>query len=355
MPIYTRAHGQEQPYWPLGPFKIRLPLVHYRLELPEFIQGMVMFVVGLGLIPLLQQTMGMSFEVALAFVITFKVFMLAGIALGVPMFPGFITAGIPIVLIYLSDCEPGPEAVQAVFALQLLVFALMTVLGVTRLGGKLVTNLPKFIKAGILIGAGIAALLGEISEGESVVETPVSIVVGALLSFIFLFSLSFRRLAEKNKLARLISSYGRIPPMLIAIAIGWAVAEYPRPDVECCIAKPDFVGMFSYTPFAVGLLPAEVFLLAIPTAIIAYVIAFGNMVVGNELTTNADKVRQDEKIDTSITRLHLVTGVRNLAVALLAPPRRWPDRSGPPDTPPCWNAISRAAKPWTPSMAASAP
>lgn len=319
MPIYTRTEGEEQPYWPLGPFKIRLPFVHFRLELPEFIQGMVMFVVGLGLIPLLQQTLGLTFEVALAFAVIFQVFMLVSILVGVPLFPGFITAGIPIVSIFLSDYEPGPEAIQALVALQILVFLLMTVLGVTGLGGKLVGALPRSIKAGILIGAGIAAILGEVSEGGSALETPASIIVGSLLSFIFLFSLSFRKLAEKNALARFISSYGLIPPMLIAIAVGWAVAEYPTPDVECCIAKPDFLGMWNSTPFVVGLPPVEVFLLAVPTAVIAYIIAFGDMVVGNELTKTADQARQDEKIDISINRLHLVTGLRNLVLAFIAP------------------------------------
>lgn len=319
MPLYNRIEGEEQPYWPLGPFKVRLPLVHYRLELPEFIQGLVMFVVGLGLIPLLQMTLGLSFDVALAYAVLFQVFMLFSIFMGVPLFPGFITAGVPIVVIFLGNFEPGPEAIQAMFALQILVFLFMAILGATGLGGKLVGNLPRSIKAGILIGAGIAAILGQITDGGAALETPVSVLAGALLSFVFLFSLSFRKLAEKNRWARLISSYGLIPPMLIAIGIGWVASEYPLPDVDCCIARPDFIGMWNSTPFMVGFPSLEIFLLAIPTAIIAYVIAFGDMVVGNELTKNADKVRQDEKIDFNMNRVHLVTGLRNLFLAFLAP------------------------------------
>lgn len=30
MQLIKREHGKEQPYWPLGPFKIRLPFIHYR-------------------------------------------------------------------------------------------------------------------------------------------------------------------------------------------------------------------------------------------------------------------------------------------------------------------------------------
>ena len=54
-----REHGGEQPYWPAGPFKIRLPFIHYRWEYPEMIQGLIMFVVGLAMIPLLQKYLGM--------------------------------------------------------------------------------------------------------------------------------------------------------------------------------------------------------------------------------------------------------------------------------------------------------
>lgn len=319
MSLYKRADGEEQPSWPLGPFRIRLPLIHYRLEIPEIIQGFIMFIVGLGLIPLLQEYMGLPFDIALAYAVMFQVFMLVALILGVPMFPGFITPGVPIVVIFLTDFEPGPEAIQAMFALQIMVFIIMAVLGVSGLGSKLAKKLPRSITAGILIGAGIAAILGEISEGGTAIETPVSVITGALLSFIFLFSLSFRKLAKRNKLARLISSYGLIPPMLIAIGVGWAVREYEFPAVECCIAAPDFVGMWNNTPFVLGVPSLDVFILAIPTAVITYIIAFGDMVVGTELNKTASEVRPDEKIDSSLSRVHLVTGLRNLFLAFLAP------------------------------------
>ena len=319
MSLYKRTHGEEQPYWPLGPFKIRIPLVHYRLEIPEIIQGFVMFVVGLGLIPLIEVHLGLPFEIALAYAVMFQVVMLMALFLGVPMFPGFITAGVPIVVIFLGNYEPGPEAIQAMFALQIVVFLIMAILGVTGWGSKLVSSLPRSITAGVLLGAGIAAILGEVTEGGAALETPISVIAGAFLSFIFLFSLSFRRLAQKNKFARLISSYGLIPPMLIAIGVGWATREYALPNVECCIAKPDFVGMWNHTPFVLGVPSLEVFLLAIPTAVITYIIAFGDMVVGTELNKTANEVRTDEKIDTSLSRLHLVTGLRNLVLAFFSP------------------------------------
>ena len=40
MSIFKRADGAEQPFWPCGPFKIRLPFVHYRWETAEMLQAL---------------------------------------------------------------------------------------------------------------------------------------------------------------------------------------------------------------------------------------------------------------------------------------------------------------------------
>lgn len=69
MQLKQREHGEEQPYWPAGPFKIRLPFIHYRWEMAEMIQGLIMFVVSLAMIPLLEQYLGLPYDVALAFVV----------------------------------------------------------------------------------------------------------------------------------------------------------------------------------------------------------------------------------------------------------------------------------------------
>lgn len=64
MQIFKRQDGEEQPNWPIGPFKIRLPLVHYRWESVEFIQALILFVVTLAMIPLLQKYLGLPYEEA---------------------------------------------------------------------------------------------------------------------------------------------------------------------------------------------------------------------------------------------------------------------------------------------------
>ena len=323
-----RAYGAEHPYWKAGPFKIRLPFIHYRWEFPEMVQGLFMFVVSLGMIPLLMKYLGMPYEAALAGCVIAGIGYLLPALLGVPLVPGWITPAIPVVLLYLQNFEPGPEAVRAMFALQLEVFVIFLFLGLTGLGDRLVKLIPNSPKAGLIIGAGIAAMMGELKVGGRIDATPISLLIGCLVSAYILFSLSFKHIVETNRFAKMISNFGMIPGMFIAMIIGWAVSEYPLPEIEWGITQPDFVLLMDFLVFnsEIGMPSADMFLLAIPTAIIAYVIAFGDILVGFALCKRADHLRPDEVIELNVTRVHLVTALRNGLHALLAP---WPGLAGP--------------------------
>lgn len=321
-----RTHGHEQPHWPAGPFKIRLPFVHYRWEMPEMIQGFFMFVVGLAMIPLLENYLGMPYEAALAFTFIAGICYILPAMLGVPLVPGWITPAIPVVLLYLKGFEPGPEAIQALFALQIEVAIIFFILGVTRWGSKLVDVIPNSLKSGVIIGAGMAALMGELKLGGRIDATPISLIVGAVISAYVLFSLSFKNVIDGNVFAKKIANFGMVPGMIIAMLVGWAVGEYPLPDIQWGITQPDFALMTQYLPFSVGFPHWDVLLLAIPTALIAYVIAFGDIIVGFSLVKRVDHIRVDEKIEESVDRVHLVTGLRNLIHAFFAP---WPGLAGP--------------------------
>ena len=96
MQLYQRKDGEEQPYWPAGPFKIRLPFVHYRWETAEMFQALIMFVVSLGMIPLLEKYLGLPYDVALAYVTVCGIGFMLPALLGVPYVPGWITPGIPV-------------------------------------------------------------------------------------------------------------------------------------------------------------------------------------------------------------------------------------------------------------------
>jgi len=326
MPLIQRPYGEEQPYWPLGPFKIRLPFVHYKWETPEMIQGLIMFVVGLAMIPLLQKYLGMPYEAALAFTFVAGLCYCLPALMGVPLVPGWITPAIPVVLLYLKGFEPGPEAIKALFALQLEVSIIFLILGVTRLGSKLVDVIPNSLKAGIIIGAGIAAMMGELKVGGRVDATPISLILGSIISAYILFSLSFKNIVNESSLAKRIANFGMVPGMIIAMVIGWSTGEYAVPEIEWGITQPDFALMFQYLTFTVGFPGWDVFLLAIPTAIIAYVIAFGDIIVGFTLVKRVHHTRPDESIEENVDRVHIVTALRNAIHAFLAP---WPGLAGP--------------------------
>lgn len=324
--LLKRKYGEEHPYWPAGPFKIRLPFIHYRWELAETIQALVMFVIAMGMIPLLERYLGLPYDVALAYVVVGGIGFMLPTLLGVPFVPGWITPAIPVVLLFIGDFEPGPDAIKALVALQLMVAFIFFFLAVTRLGSKLVENIPQSLQAGILLGAGIAAITGEIAEGGRLYATPISLGIGGLITIYVLFSLSFRDWTEKYSWAKFIASYGMVPGMLLTMAIGWAVKEYPLPQVEWGINTPAFDKIWAYLPFSIGFPEFKLFLAAIPTAVIAYIIAFGDIIVGQSLVKRVDHLRPDEKIEVNIDRIHLVTGIRNLIHSLFAP---YPGLAGP--------------------------
>ena len=332
MAIYEREHGGEQPYWPLGPFQVRLPLVHYRLEPAEIVQGIIMVVVALAIIPHLEEHAGVPYEIALAICVVAHGFgNLLPALLGAPYIAGWITPALPLVATYLGDFEPGQESIQALIALNIIVFGIFFILGITKTGSKILRFVPNSMQAGIILGAGIAALMGEIGEGGTVLEAPIAMIVAALLTVYFMFSESFEQLTKHFKFAKITSNYGIVPALTAAIAVAFVTNEFPRPNVEWGVTVPDFAGLWQYSPFVAGFPAMEVFIAAVPTAIISYIIAYGDIIVGKTLNARADAVRQDEKIDYNIDRLHLVSAIRNLIMGLFAPS---PGQGGP-----IWTAI----------------
>mgnify|MGYP000574533840 CR=1 FL=1 len=48
-PVIKREYGKKQPFIPFGPFEIRLPFIHYRFEVADYTQGLIMCAVCLGI------------------------------------------------------------------------------------------------------------------------------------------------------------------------------------------------------------------------------------------------------------------------------------------------------------------
>ena len=65
----TQRRENELPYIPFGPFQIRLPFIHYKIESVEFIQGLILGVTALAAVPYLEQYLGLPYELAWSCVI----------------------------------------------------------------------------------------------------------------------------------------------------------------------------------------------------------------------------------------------------------------------------------------------
>ena len=260
----------------------------------EFTQALILFVVSLAMIPLLEKYLGLPYNIALAYVFVCGIgFMLPAFLGTPPMVPGWITPAIPVVLLYLGQFTPGPEAIQALVALQLMVAAIFLFLGFTKLSSKVVAKVPDSIKAGILLGAGVAAYMGELKMGGRIPKPPIAIGLGSLVCFYMLFSISFARMKTSNPIARLMGKYGMVPAMVVAIFICMLVKEYLIPDIQWGITVPAFAQMWEYLPFSVGFPSVDVFLKAIPTAIIAY----GDVIVGTVLVASACKESRPDRLN----------------------------------------------------------
>ena len=97
-----REYGGEQAYIPAGPFKIRLPFIHYAWSIPEMCQAVFMCATCLGAIPVLTEVLGVSYDVALSMVIINGFGYCLHVLVGDPVVPGLVTPAIPLVTAYLT-------------------------------------------------------------------------------------------------------------------------------------------------------------------------------------------------------------------------------------------------------------
>lgn len=323
MQILKRELGSEQPSWKLGVFRVRLPFVHYRFESSEALQAILMCATCLGAIPILTSVLGIPFELAWSMVIINGLLYNTHALLGDPVVPGWITPSIPLTIAYLTQFEMGPVRIQALIALQLLVAFTFLFMGITGLAGKLMRIVPDSIKSGILLGAGFAAIIGEFAVEKGRFNLyPFSIAIGTLLSYFLLFSERFKEMRKNHALVNLFGKYGMLPAIFASIIIAPLCKELPFPNIEVgsFIKIPEFSNILrQVSVFGVGFPNVDLFVKAIPMAIMVYIIAFGDFVTSGALLKEADRVRTDEKIDFNSNRSNLISGIRNLIQGILIP------------------------------------
>lgn len=329
------AHAKRQrrenelPYIPFGPFQVRLPFIHYKIESVEFIQGLILGVTALSAVPYLEQYLGLPYELAWSCVILETMLYLLHSLLGDPVVPGWITPTLPLTIVFLEGFPIGKERIQAMIALQLLVGLVFLFMGISKLADKFVHAVPASVKGGILLAAPITVMAGQIGEGGNMHKYPIAIVAGVGLLLLISFSDKYQEKRKDSKFLDLVARYGNLFPYLLAMIVGLIVGELDMPGLEIgtFIKIPEFSRMFSQVSiFGVGIPPVSMFLKALPLALVSYVIAFGDFVTTETLVTEARQSRDDEYIDFNSSRSNMVSGLRNVLLAFFAP---FPPLSGP--------------------------
>ena len=323
------TNKKELPYIPLGPFQWRIPGIHYRIEKVEFFQGIILGATALSSIPYMTDCLGLPYELAWSCVIIeVFLYMLHG-WLGDPVVPGWITPTLPFTLVFLEGFEQGPERIQALIAVQLLVAFLFVFMGITKLADRFVRLVPASVKGGILLAAPITVIQGQLAEGSQLMIARVATLVGTFLLAFLSFSPFCEKKRKTIKILDVMAKYGNLFPYLLAMLIGILLKElsYPELELGTIIRIPDFGEIFNTVSiFAVGVPSLSVFLKAVPLALICYVLAFGDFVTSETLVKEAQESRNDEHIDFNSSRSNLISGLRNFILGIFAP---FPPLAGP--------------------------
>ncbi len=315
-----REYGKEQPYLPAGPFKIRIPFIHYRFEVADYFQGLLMCAVCLSAIPMLQEYMGMPFEVAMAIVVLNGFLYCLHVFLGDPVVPGWVTPAIPLLMLYVSNFEMGAERIQALIAFEMSLGILAIILGITGLGKKIIGLVPNAMQSGLILGSGFAAVMVIFNKGQRFDLFPISITICIGIAFYLLFSNHFKSIAKKNAFTKTLSNLGILPIILLAVVVAPLVGEAGWPVIEWGINIPAFGTLFrEWTFFGVGFPSLHMFISGLPMVFSAYIILFGDMIQAQALLEDAQKYRPDEKIDYNPNRSHLVFGIRNAIMSVIGP------------------------------------
>ena len=316
----------ELPYIPFGPFQIRFPFIHYKIESVEFIQGLILGVTALAAVPYLEQYLGLPYELAWSCVIIETMLYMLHSLLGDPVVPGWITPTLPLTIVFLEGFPMGKERIQAMIALQMLVALSFLIMGATGIGRKLVDAVPMGIRAGIVLGAGVTAAVNVFSARMP--KAPWTVAIAVLMSYFFLFNPSFARKATKSRFWNVVRNQGVVPAQLFAIILAPVLLhEIPLPQIQWGMTPVSFGFVMEHFPiFGLGFPAWSFFLAAIPSALATYIIAFSDFVLAKEVVAEATSYRPDEKVIFDASRSNLVSFLRNAIMSLFAP---WVPMCGP--------------------------
>ena len=309
-----------------GPFTLRIPFIHIKFRAGEFFQGMVISgATAFAAVPV-AMGLGLSFEegVALSFVAG-SLIASGPIFFGEPMAPGWITPALPIVIAAFATKGQfngvyDPATFQFMAAMCIEFTILVFILGSTGWGKKLIQIIPNGLKAGIILGAALAAFYQVlVTDMDKLMLQPISMAVAIVLCVITTFSDPFKRLAEKNIFFKKIGSLGLLPGFILAGLVAFLLKEVTF-DIQWGFQVPDVVALFNKTsPLVIGFPSIPMYLEALPLVIIGYTLLFGDLITATEVLNDGQKSRPDEPLDINLDRSHLSIAVRNFLGLLINP------------------------------------
>ena len=309
-----------------GPFTLRIPFIHIKFRAGEFFQGMVISgATAFAAVPV-AMGLGLSFEegVALSFVAG-SLIASGPIFFGEPMAPGWITPALPIVIAAFATKGQfngvyDPATFQFMAAMCIEFTLLVFILGSTGWGKKLIQIIPNGLKAGIILGAALAAFYQVfVTDMDKLMLQPVSMAVAIILCVITTFSDPFKKLAEKNIFFKKIGSLGLLPGFILAGLVAFLLKEVTF-DIQWGFQVPDVVALFNKTsPLVIGFPSIPMYLEALPLVIIGYTLLFGDLITATEVLNDGQKSRPDEPLDINLDRSHLSIAVRNFLGLLINP------------------------------------
>lgn len=338
MALLKREFGGIQPCWKVGLFRIRLPFIHFRISPPEVVTGLMNACTSYGALAVLISTLGLDPQVAWALVVFETGMYTLNWVLGEPSICGWITPAMSIIVVFLESLDPGVARLQMLTAIELELAIMFIILGLTGLSKKLNTMIPPAVKAGIVLGAGVNAIYVRLVAGGAVDTVTVGCVGGLVVVFMLMFSRRVRKYMETNRFVAILGNYSFLWAVLALLVLGGAAGEFQFNFSGEIIRVPDFMGLFAtVSPLFIGFATDPmVWVNALPYAVMAWIIAYGDFVTVQQLGLKA--VRDDEYIEFDPNRTNVICGIRNLMLALFAP---YPALAGPLSAPYCVATYAR--------------
>jgi len=309
-----------------GPFTLRIPFIHIKFRAGEFFQGMVISgATAFAAVPV-AMGLGLSFEEGVALSFVAGTLIASGpIFFGEPMAPGWITPALPIVIAAFATKGQfngvyDPAVFQFMAAMCIEFTLLVFILGSTGWGKKLIQIIPNGLKAGIILGAALAAFYQVfVTDMDKLMLQPISMAVAIILCVITTFSEPFKKLAQKNILFKKVGSLGLLPGFIIAALVAYFLKEVTF-DIQWGFQVPDVVALFNKTsPLVIGFPSFAMYLEALPLVLIGYTLLFGDLITATEVLNDGQKSRPDEPLDINLDRSHLSIAVRNFLGLLVNP------------------------------------